>query len=53
MDEELARFLNTGIFQKKEMEDVYGMIAEADGMEMSKAYALNASAGKEKNRFRI
>ena len=53
MDEELARFLNTGIFQKKEMEDVYGMIAEADGMEMSKAYALNASAGKEKNVFRI
>lgn len=53
MDEELARFLDTGIFQKKEMEDVYGMIAEADGMEMSKAYALNASAGKEKNVFRI
>ena len=53
MDEELARFLDTGIFQKKEMEDVYGMIAEADGMEMSKAYALNASAGKEKNIFRI
>lgn len=53
MDEELARFLNTGIFQKKEMEDVYGMIAEADGMEMSKAYALNASEGKEKNVFRI
>lgn len=53
MDEELARFLNTGIFQKKEMEDVYGMIAEADGMEMSKAYALNASAGKEKKIFRI
>ena len=50
---ELARFLNTGIFQKKEMEDVYGMIAEADGMEMSKAYALNASAGKEKKIFRI
>ena len=53
LDEELARFLDTGIFQKKEMEDVYGMIAEADGMEMSKAYALNASAGKEKNVFRI
>ena len=53
MDEELARFLDTGIFQKKEMEDVYGMIAEADGMEMSKAYALNASAGKEKKIFRI
>lgn len=53
MDEELARFLNTGIFQKKEMEDVYEMIAEADGMEMSKAYALNASEGKEKNVFRI
>lgn len=53
MDEELARFLDTGIFQKKEMEDVYGMIAEADGMEMSKAYTLNASAGKEKNVFRI
>lgn len=53
MDEELARFLDTGIFQKKEMEDVYEMIAEADGMEMSKAYALNASTGKEKNIFRI
>lgn len=53
MDEELARFLDTGIFQKKEMEDVYGIIAEADGMEMSKAYALNASEGKEKNVFRI
>ena len=53
MDEELARFLDTGIFQKKEMDDVYGMITEADGMEMSKAYALNASTGKEKNVFRI
>ena len=53
MDEELARFLDTGIFQKKEMDDVYGMISEADGMEMSKAYALNASTGKEKNVFRI
>ena len=53
MDEDLARFLDTGIFQKKEMDDVYGMITEADGMEMSKAYALNASTGKEKNVFRI
>lgn len=39
MDEALARFLKTGIYEKKEMQDVYDIIAEADSMKMSKAYA--------------
>ena len=53
MDEALARFFKTGIFEKKEMQDVYDIIAEANGMEMSKAYALDIVGSVSKNAFRL
>ena len=53
MDEALARFFKTGIFGKKEMQDVYDIIAEANGMEMSKAYALDIVGSGSKNAFRL
>lgn len=53
MDEALARFLKTGIYGKKEMQDVYDIIAEADSMKMSKAYALDIIGSGSKNAFRL
>lgn len=53
MDEALARFLKTGIYGKKEMQDVYDIIAEADSMKMSKAYALDIIGSGSKNTFRL
>ena len=53
MDEALARFLKTGILEKKEMQDVYDIIAEADAMEMSRAYALDIIGSGSKNAFRL
>lgn len=53
MDEALARFLKTGIYEKKEMQDVYDIIAEADSMKMSKAYALDIIGSGSKNTFRL
>lgn len=47
MDEALARFLKTGIYEKKEMQDVYDIIAEADSMKMSKAYLKGKDTGEE------
>ena len=53
MDEALARFLKTGIYEKKEIQDVYDIIAEADNMKMSKAYALDIIGSGNKNTFRL
>lgn len=53
MDEALARFLKTGIYGKKEIQDVYDIIAEADSMKMSKAYALDIIGSGRKNAFRL
>lgn len=53
MDEALARFLKTGIYEKKEIQDVYDIIAEADSMKMSKAYALDIIGSGNKNTFRL
>ena len=53
MDEALARFLKTGIYGKKEIQDVYDIIAEADSMKMSKAYALDIIGSGSKNAFRL
>ena len=53
MDEALARFLKTGIYGKKEIQDVYDIIAEADSMKMSKAYALDIIGSGSKNTFRL
>lgn len=53
MDEALARFLKTGIYGKKEIQDVYDIIAEADSMKMSKAYALDIIGSGSKNAFRV
>ena len=53
MDEALARFLKTGIYEKKEIQDVYDIIAEADSMKMSKAYALDIIGSGSKNAFKL
>ena len=53
MDEAFARFLKTGIYEKKEIQDVYDIIAEADNMKMSKAYALDIIGSGNKNTFRL
>lgn len=53
MDEALARFLKTGIYGKKEIQDVYDIIAEADNMKMSKAYAMDIIGSGSKNTFRL
>lgn len=53
MDEALARFLKTGIYEKKEIQDVYDIIAEANNMKISKAYALDIIGSGSKNAFKL
>ncbi len=49
----LRKVLTVSLTWMSSMQDVYDIIAEADSMKMSKAYALDIIGSGSKNTFRL